>query len=317
MDVVPLALAVSLLLSSAIGAWFFICNRDLSNRLKKSETAITDTTRLLVQKNIELFDQNLVQQKELAKKDDFLAIASHQLRTPLNEMLWGLSEILENTADAEQKALFERILGSGKRAQKIIEDLLGFVQVNQGQVRRTISPYDPDSVILAIVQRLKGDFKDSGVDVELHLKYNQKITSIDADSFEMIATNLIENAYHYTPSGGHLTVSTKRGADETLEFAVSDTGIGIPPDMMKNMFVKFRRAPDAIARNKEGSGLGLYVIKTLLDLSGGSVTFESEYGKGTTFHIHIPKTGSTSTPAASTGASPVPATPASSAPQKN
>ena len=101
----------------------------------------------------------------------------------------------------------------------------------------------------------------------------------------MIVDNLLENAYHYTQKGGSISVRSMKSVGESLQLEIQDTGIGIPAEMAQQMFVKFRRSEAAIARNKEGSGLGLYIAKTLVDRAGGEISFTSEEGKGTTFRV--------------------------------
>src|SRR5205823_1741780 len=101
----------------------------------------------------------------------------------------------------------------------------------------------------------EADFKNSGVILELNLTYGSSINSIDPESLEMIISNLVENAYHYTPAPGRITVVSKKGEHDAFELDVSDTGIGIDPSVQQNVFMKFKRAPDAVKINKEGSGL--------------------------------------------------------------
>src|SRR3989344_3558971 len=227
-------------------------NRELHVRLKEAKENIARTSRLMIEKNVELFDQNVNQQKQLAVKDDFIAIASHQLRTHLNEIRWGMGELLESSASEKEKQSYQQIFDSAKRMEKIVEDLLQFVEVEQAHTRVTISPYDPDAIVQASADR-------------------------------------IENAFHYTAPSGVVTVHTFKGDGDTFHLEITDTGIGIPEAMTAQMFLKFRRSPEAIARNKGGSGLGLYVVKTLLERANGEITFESTPGTGTTFRIVLLK----------------------------
>jgi len=264
-------------------------NRELHVRLKEAKENIARTSRLMIEKNVELFDQNVNQQKQLAVKDDFIAIASHQLRTPLNEIKWGMGELLESSASEKEKRSYQQIFDSAKRMEKIVEDLLQFVEVEQAHTRVTISPYDPDAIVRASAERIANDFHDSGVSLKLDLAYKDEIVSIDPPALEMIVDNLIENAFHYTAPAGVVTVHTFKGAGDTFHLEINDTGIGIPEAMTAQMFLKFRRSPEAIARNKGGSGLGLYVVKTLLERANGEITFESTPGTGTTFRIVLLK----------------------------
>ena len=289
MEMIALASGIIALAAATIAGWFFIRMHELETKFEKARDVVTQTSKLLIQKNIELFDQSLGQEKELSKKDDFIAIASHQLRTPLNEIMWTLDDLISTSTSADLKTRYDQIQSSAKRMHKIIEDLLGFVQVDQGHVRRAIPAYEPDKLILATCQRLLADFKNTGVVLESKLGFGGAINSIDSESLDMIISNLVENAFHYTPGPGRISVYTRQSAKGGMfELDVADTGIGIPEASRGNVFTKFKRAPGAIERNKEGSGLGLYIIKTLLDLSGGSVTFDSTEGKGTTFKVRLP-----------------------------
>src|SRR3989344_4657680 len=176
-------------------------NRGLREQLKKAEENIARTSRLMIEKNVELFDQNVNQQKQLAVKDDFIAIASHQLRTHLNEIRWGMGELLESSASEKEKQSYQQIFDSAKRMEKIVEDLLQFVEVEQAHTRVTISPYDPDAIVQASADR-------------------------------------IENAFHYTAPSGVVTVHTFKGDGDTFHLEITDTGIGIPEAMTAQMFLK-------------------------------------------------------------------------------
>ncbi|HEY4487495.1 MAG TPA: HAMP domain-containing sensor histidine kinase [Candidatus Paceibacterota bacterium] len=264
-------------------------NRGLREQLKKAEDTIARTSRLMIEKNVELFDQNVNQQKQLAVKDDFIAIASHQLRTPLNEIKWGMGELLESAENDKEQASYQRIFDSAKRMEKIVEDLLQFVEVEQAHSRAAITPYDADVVVRRAAGRISKDFPDTDISLSLDLAYGETLQSMDAAAFEMIVDNLIENAYHYTPAPGTIKIRTRKGEGGTFQLEIEDSGIGIPTTMSQNMFLKFRRSAEAIERNKEGSGLGLYIVKTLLERGDGAISFESKEGKGTIFRVVLLK----------------------------
>ena len=264
-------------------------NRGLREQLKKAEDTIARTSRLMIEKNVELFDQNVNQQKQLAVKDDFIAIASHQLRTPLNEIKWGMGELLESAENDKEQASYQRIFDSAKRMEKIVEDLLQFVEVEQAHSRAAITPYDADVVVRRAAGRISKDFPDTDISLSLDLAYGETLQSMDASAFEMIVDNLIENAYHYTPAPGTIKIRTRKGEGGTFQLEIEDSGIGIPTTMSQNMFLKFRRSAEAIERNKEGSGLGLYIVKTLLERGDGAISFESKEGKGTIFRVVLLK----------------------------
>ena len=177
------------IVAASIGGWLFIRVQQLEEKLRKAKEAGSQTSKLLIEKNIELFDQGLHQQKELSKRDDFLAIASHQLRTPINEILWALDELISTSKSPELTSLYEKVLSSAKRMHKIIEDLLGYVQVDQEKTRRTIPAFEPDAIIFSNARRIEADFKSSGIILELNLNYGGSINSMDPESLEMIISN--------------------------------------------------------------------------------------------------------------------------------
>jgi signal transduction histidine kinase len=276
------------IVAAAAAGYLWAQNRRLRARPDKALANIEETSRLLVEKNAALFDQTLLQQKLIEMKDDFLAIASHQFRTPINEIKWSLGELIERTDDAQLRASYEQIFSSARRMEKISEDLLRFVGVDQTHAR-VVASYDPDALVRATAKRIAEDFKSANLALDLQLSFGDRISSIDPAALEMIASNLLENAYRYTPSPGTVAVTTGKGVDGSFVLEVKDTGIGIPATLVSQLFVKFRRSPAAIERNRNGSGLGLYIIKTLLARAGGTVSCESQEGKGSTFRVSIPR----------------------------
>lgn len=256
--------------------------------LAKAKDSIGLTSRLLIEKNVELFDQNVAQQKMLAIKDDFLAIASHQLRTPLSEVRWSIGELIDAAPEGDLRRAYERIFVSTNRMQRIIEDLLRLVEVQQGEVRAAVTPYDPNPLIRAAAASIAHEFPESSLSVSFELLFSGALSCLDEASLGMLVGNLIENAYHYTRPRGSVVLKTKSGSEGAFVFEIEDSGIGISPEMAANMFSKFRRAQEAIELNKDGSGLGLYIVKTLSDRARGSVAYEPRQGGGSVFRVSLP-----------------------------
>ncbi len=270
----------------------------LQKRVKEKEDSIASTSKLLIEKNIELFDQNVNQQKLLASKDDFIAIASHQLRTPAAEIKWGLGALIDQlpTKQASAEEL-GTILKSSKKMERLIEDLLQFVTVEQGRTRLAVTPYDPDAVVKAATERIAKDFSKRSIRITTSLSFGGTIDSIDQNALEMAVSNMVENAYLYTPDPGEIVVRTKRTAAGQFEFEVEDSGMGVSPDMREKLFVKFRRAAEAQQHNTEGSGLGLYIVKTILERVGGTTMFRPRPQSGSIFGFSVPpKSGPASPP---------------------
>ncbi len=258
-----------------------ICTENLEN-----------TSRILIQKNIELNEQTIHLMKMLETKDDFITIVSHQLRTPLTEIVWNASSILEDKSwklESNQRYSVEMLLSSAKRMVKIVDTTLQLVASEQKVNFASIDPYDADTVVREATMRVVKDFQDKVVGLKFDLTYHGLISSIDRDSLSLLVSNLVENSFHYTQKEGMVTLRTTSGDGGMFELFVEDTGMGVSVDKQKTMFVKFDRAKDAIKANIWGSGLGLYIVKNVIDWHGGKIDFISQEGVGTTFHVTLPQ----------------------------
>ncbi len=267
-------------------------HRKAAKKLAVCQKNLESTSRILIQKNIELTEHTIRLQKMLETKDDFIAIVSHQLRTPITEIKWGASSILENKAwklEGEQRHSVEVLLASAERMVKIVNTLLQMVVSGQKASFTSIDPYEADAVVREMAERAAKDFHDKPVELKLDLTYQASISSIDPDSFGMLVSNLVENAFHYTQKEGTIALRTASGEGGVFELFVEDTGMGISADKQKTMFVKFNRAKDAIKANIDGSGLGLYIVKNVVEQHGGKIDFTSQEGVGSTFHITLPQ----------------------------
>ncbi len=277
------------ILGAAVAAGLLLRHiKELKKLLEKKERAIAQTSKLLIDKNIELFDQNVGQQKQLASKDDFVAIASHQLRTPAAEIKWGVGALLDQLEPASpMRNDLLTVMKSAEKMESLIEDLLQFVTVEQDQTHRAVSSYNPETVVAAAVARTAKDFSTRPVAVSTSFNFSGTIKSIDPNALDMIVSNLLENAYHYTPDHGKIAVCTSRNTEQ-FEVVIEDSGVGVPLDMRDKLFVKFRRASKEQGQNIEGSGLGLYIVKTVLDRVGGSVHYAPREGGGSVFSFKLP-----------------------------
>lgn len=274
-------------------AYFVVQNIKLKRTLVRKMADIEESSKMLITKNIELNDQNVKQQKLLASREDFIAIVSHQLRTPATELRWGIGEILEDEAwhlSADEKAYINRLFMSSEWMVNLIDRLVKLVNFEQGIGSALFSAYAPDEAIKISAEQIVSLFPTKNITLSFSLAYEGVLMSIDPDSLKMVVSNLVDNAFHYTPSGGSVTVSSIREKDGALTVRVADTGMGIPVEKQKTVFVKFQRDKGAVAANEKGMGLGLYVVKKIIEQRGGTIGFETEEGKGTTFSFTIPNT---------------------------
>ncbi len=289
-----LAIALLALALSAAAYRLSTLRRELAIAVRERDekrTSLARTSKLLIEKNMEMFDRNVRQQKQLESKEDFVGIVSHQLRTPATEVKWGI-EALEGELRGKKQSehateYLEKLRKSAERMVRLIDSLVRLMAVDEQYRRLSIAPYDPDEVVVHVAEEVAKTFEGAK---KLHLAVTKggTIDSMDSDSLELVAENLIENAFTYTPEGGSVTVSTERTPDGCYSFTVKDTGVGIPKEKQKMVFVKFQRSETAMRMNSGGMGLGLYLVKNIVERQGGQVSFESQEGVGSVFRVVLP-----------------------------
>jgi PAS domain S-box-containing protein len=228
-------------------------------------------------------------------KSDFLAGMSHELRTPLNSII-GFSEILLEEMfgklNEKQAEYVSNILGSGNHLLSLINDILDLSKVESGKMEiepaRFVLKDVLDSSLLIVKQRAIK--KNIDLAMELELAPNIEIIA-DERKFKQIMFNLLSNAVKFTTDGGTITVKGKKinknGVDY-VEIIVEDTGIGIKPDDISKLFKEFTQIESPYSKNYAGTGLGLALMKRLVELHKGEVFVKSDYGKGSTFGFTIP-----------------------------
>ena len=224
-------------------------------------------------------------------KDEFLANLSHELRTPLNAIL-GWSQVLRRGArgEADFNKGLEAIERNARVQTQLIEDLLDMSRITSGKVRLDIQPIEPVSVIEASIETVKPAAEVKGIRIEKLLDSAAGPISGDPNRLQQILWNLLSNAIKFTPKGGKVQILLAR-VNSHVEISVADTGIGIRPDFLPYVFERFRQADASAARVHGGLGLGLSIVKQLVELHGGTVWADSAgEGRGATFSIHLPLT---------------------------
>lgn len=282
----------SVLLSAVAVVLLWQKNQALSLRLKTVTEDLSRTSKILIEKNLELVDQNIEQQKLLESKDDFINIVSHQLRTPITEVKWSIDSILKDPLwklKPTQRASLEALYSSVEHSIRLINDIVHLVSVEQGAAHLAVVPYNPEEVVQAATHKIIQNFADKKITLVIDTTCDGcVINSIDPDSLTMIVSNLIDNAYYYTHDSGKVEVHTST-VNEKYVVVVSDTGIGMSEEQQKAIFTKFRRSNEAIQANARGSGLGLYIVKKIIEYHKGTVSFSSVEGAGTTFTLTLPR----------------------------
>jgi PAS domain S-box-containing protein len=222
-------------------------------------------------------------------KDEFLAVVSHELRTPLNSMLgWTRllrSGRLDETAFARGLETVER--NTLSQAQ-LIEDLLDVSRIITGKLRLSVEPVDLESIIQTAVDSVRPAAEAKEIRVQTIVDSNAGLVSGDRERLQQVIWNLLTNAIKFTPKRGRVRLQLAR-VDSHVEITVSDTGQGIDSGFLPNVFDRFRQADSGITRKQGGLGLGLAIVRHLVEMHGGTVQAESEgVGKGSTFVVHLP-----------------------------
>ena len=224
-------------------------------------------------------------------KTEFVSLSAHQLRTPLSAIKWTLRMLLDGDLGVitdEQRDFIEKTYKSNERMISLINDLLDVTRIDEG--RYLYKPILTD--LEPICQFVINSCQEEAERKKLKLKFKkpeEKLPKaiVDVEKIKLAIQNLLENAMRYTKSGGEILVSLRHLKKE-IEFSVRDTGIGIPKNQQARVFTKFFRAANVIRMETEGSGLGLFITKNIIEAHGGKIWFESEEGKGTTFYFTLP-----------------------------
>lgn len=239
-----------------------------------------DAQKLLLEEN----HQKLVELDQV--KSRFFANISHELRTPLTLLLAPLERLRQEIADGELKDLVNTMQANGMRLLKLINDLLDLVKLESGQMQVKRDVVAVEAFLLGLVQSVKQVAQDKQIRLETRVEAVDELVT-DRDKLEKISLNLLFNAIKFTPGGGSVKLSAKRDGDFWV-LQVTDTGMGIAPADLPNVFSRFWQADTSSQRKYQGAGIGLALVKELVEVQGGRVSVESEVGKGTTMTVRLP-----------------------------
>jgi PAS domain S-box-containing protein len=252
--------------------------------------SITDISQLL-QAQEKLEEQNMELVAANRAKSEFLANMSHELRTPLNAII-GFSELLANgslgpTGNERFAEYAQDINNSGTFLLRIINDILDLSKIEAGRMELFDTEFNVldavDSVIILIQERAREKA------LELVVSIDKKLPALRADdrAVKQMLINLLSNAVKFTEPGGKVAV-TARLEQGAMEFTVSDTGVGMSPDDIEVALKPFQQVDGSLAREYEGTGLGLPLVKSMIELHDGHLRIDSAVGKGTTVTLHFP-----------------------------
>ena len=222
-------------------------------------------------------------------KEEFLATISHELRTPLSAILgWARMLRLGQLSPENATKALDTIERNARAQAQLVDDLLDVSRIITGKLRMDVRPSDPNSFIDAAVESVRPAAEAKGVRVQKVI--DTGLVSIPGDPvrLQQVVWNLLSNAIKFTPRGGRVQIRSER-VNSHLEIVVSDTGQGIAPDFLPHVFDRFRQADQKTSRQHGGMGLGLAIVRHLVELHGGTVTASSQgEGQGATFTVMLP-----------------------------
>lgn len=251
------------------------------------------TAWMLVRRDLELTRANESLRALDQMKTDFVSVVTHQLRTPLSAIRWTISMLLNGDFGRltdEQRTFLMKAYESNNRMINLIRDMVLVDHIESGKL--ATSPYMTTSLpdlLENLLVELQPLAKDKRVEI-IFKRPDQPYppARIDSANLRAILQNLIENAIKYTPAGGSVTIVCGVDPSGALSLSVADTGIGIPKEEQQRIFTRFFRASNAQKKETDGSGLGLFIAKSILQKYQCDIQFESKEGSGTTFHVTLP-----------------------------
>jgi signal transduction histidine kinase len=246
--------------------------------------------------NAQLYDE--VQRANEAKSE-FVSFVAHELKNPMTSIK-GYSELLAAGSVGQINEMQTNFLGTIRsnveRMSALVSDLNDNAKIEAGRLRLDYRPVDLAEVVDDVVRSTKRQVDDKRQDIDLNLPVQLPQVWADRIRVGQVLTNLVSNAHKYTPEGGKILVGAEatlnkwdsEGAKRVVHLWVKDDGIGISPEDQSKIFQKFFRSDDSKAREAPGTGLGLNITKSLVEMQGGRIWFDSEFRQGTTFHFTVP-----------------------------
>lgn len=240
---------------------------------------------------IEVFRDITLENEIDRMKSEFISLASHQLRTPLSAIKTYSHMLIDGymgEITVPQKKSLRTIISAANRMNELISTLLNITRIESGSIAVTPKMLNLNRLLEEVVKDLQLPAQDKTITLECTTPVKACLYRTDSLITKEILSNLISNAIKYTSDQGRVSVTLKSTKSAIL-FTIQDTGMGIPEEAHEQVFTKFFRAQNVVRQETSGTGLGLYLVKGLVDTLGGKIWFESQENRGTTFYVSFPK----------------------------
>jgi signal transduction histidine kinase len=220
-------------------------------------------------------------------KSDFIAIASHELRTPLGLIMLYAAMLQEQVGDAGEQQL-DAVMRAAMRLRRIIETMLNLRYLETGEMVLSPSRFNLRTEVTEACADYESLVETGGVSLTTDLPSDDVFIDADQEKVRVVLDNLLSNAVKFTPSGGHVRIVLSQHPGE-VQLVVADSGVGIPAEDLGRVFDRFYQVEDHMTRRHGGMGLGLSIVKGLVELHGGQVSVESVLGRGSRFVVLLPE----------------------------
>ena len=265
-------------------------DRAITEQIIQFRSALENANRYLeqrVQERTAELQDALRKLSELSQlKSNFVANISHELRTPLTHMK-GYLELLVletlGTITEDQRSALQVCTRASDRLESLIDNLILFSQSAKGELTLKLAPMDISRVAVEIIQMSKTKAAEVGVNLITKIQPELPLVQADEEKISWVILQLLDNAIKFTPSGGNVSLSVNAETEAMIRVSVTDTGIGIPMDRLGEAFESFHQLDGSSTRHYGGTGIGLSLVRNILDAHGSPIDVKSEEGKGSTF----------------------------------
>lgn len=251
------------------------------------ESKVAERTREIQHKNSAIAELLRQKDKLLERKNVLFSTVSHEFRTPLTLIMGPLKQLTHNTSHRETRLTLNNVLRNATRLYRMVDQLLDLARIDM-QAELSSEPLDVASALGFLITSMETLFQEHNITVNLRLENNIWI-EISPEAFEKAAVNLLSNAVKYTPHGGKIGI-TAEARHKTVVISISDTGIGIAKDQQERIFERFTRLENPLSKPIAGAGIGLALVKELVECYKGKIEVASELNQGSTFTLVFPAT---------------------------
>lgn len=259
-----------------------------THELEELNNSLEEKVKSRTQELQKAYDELKVLDK---KKTDFISVVAHQLRTPLSGLKWTLNMLVKEELGPitpDQEKMLKQSYETNDYLINIVNDILDTDLITTGKSEFTPEPTSVDKILALVLNETLATAKQKQIEIKTNFSKEIPATFIaDTKRLSLVMQNLVDNAIKYSPEKSTVEINTSL-KDNKILFAIKDSGIGIPEEQQKNIFERFYRASNALRVHANGSGLGLFIAKNIIELHKGRLWFESKENQGTTFFVEFP-----------------------------